>query len=73
VSDELRQAVVRWSTDYNRMDCDRIRDAKPLMDALWQRIASLERTLEERDIELSHLRVTMKMERDRLIAATEPK
>lgn len=41
-SDELRQRIVAWSTNYTEMDCNRVRDAKPLMDDLWRRIEKLE-------------------------------
>ena len=45
--EELRKSVVAWATNYTEMDCNRVRDAKPLMDNLLGRITTLSRQVAE--------------------------
>lgn len=40
--EDLRKRVVAWATNYTEMDCNRVRDAKPLMDDLLRHIKEQE-------------------------------
>lgn len=68
MSDELRKRIVAWSTNYTEVDCNRVRDAKPLMDDLYGRIRELEARIKELEAALreeyrlsfDHLRPTRK-------------
>ena len=59
MSEELRWRIVAWSTNYTEMDCNRVRDAKPLMDDLWRRIEELEAENNELrgDLNIANLRL----------------